>query len=147
MTKIIASIFLALFLAACNQESAAPQFYKDDTLPATIPLSSAVIVGDTVYLSGSIGIKPGERTIVEGGVGAETRQIFANYAATLANLDLDLSNIVKCTVFLEDMNDYGEMNTAYAEAFPGNKPARSALGVDGLALGAAVEIECLAVKS
>jgi 2-iminobutanoate/2-iminopropanoate deaminase len=62
-------------------------------------------------------------------------------------LDSDLSDIVKCTVFLDDMSKFAEMNAAYAEVFPKEKPARSTFGVDGLALGASLEIECLAVKS
>jgi len=119
---------------------------RDPSLPADLPFSSAVVVGKTIYLSGEIGRAPGSVTLVEGGVGPQTRQIFENYKATLARVGSDLSDIVKCTVFLDDMSKYPEMNAAYAAAFPGDKPARSTFGVDGLAMGAALEIECLAVK-
>mgnify|MGYP001295488834 CR=1 FL=1 len=99
------------------------------------------------WRAGEIGRAPGTTSVVEGGAGPQTRQIFENYEATLEKLGSGLEDIVKCTVFLEDMANYAAINEAYAAAFPGNKPARSTMGVDGLALGAAVEIECLAVKS
>ena len=137
---------VSLGLAACGGEPAPREFDRDPSLPDWAPFSSAVIVGDTIYLSGEIGRVPGSVNIVEGGVGAQTRQIFENYKITLARLDSDLSDIVKCTVFLDDMGKFAEMNAAYAEFFPGKKPARSSFGVDGLALGAALEIECLAIR-
>lgn len=140
------AVLVAFALAACSAEETARTYDRDPSLPADLPFSSAVIVGDTIYLSGEIGRAPGSVTLVEGGVGAETRQIFENYKRTLARLNADLSDIVKCTVFLDDMSKFAEMNAAYAEFFPGDKPARSTFGVDGLALGAALEIECLAVK-
>jgi len=133
-------------LAACSAPDAPRVYDRDLSLPAEFPFSSAVVVGDTIYLSGEIGRAPGGVTVVEGGVGAETRQIFENYKRTLARVNADLSDIVKCTVFLDDMSNYAEMNAAYAEYFPEEKPARSTFGSDGLALGAALEIECLAVK-
>ena len=111
-----------------------------------LPFSKAVEVGDTIYLSGELGIDPETRELVPGGAGPETTQIFDNIAATLDDLDADLSDIVKCTVFLGDMADYGDMNAAYSAALPDPKPARSTFGVNGLALGAALEIECLAVR-
>jgi 2-iminobutanoate/2-iminopropanoate deaminase len=139
-------LLATLILAACSAEP--PRVYdRDPALPADLPFSSAVVVGDAIYLAGEIGRAPGGTTVVVGGVGAETKQIFENYEATLKRLNADLSDIVKCTVFLDDMTKFAEMNAAYAEFFPGEKPARSTFGVDGLALGAALEIECLAVKS
>ena len=120
--------------------------YRNPQLPETFPFSSAVVVGDMIYLSGELGLDYDTMTLVEGGVGAETRRIFENYEHTLGALGADLSDIVKCTVFLDDMTQYAAMNTAYAKALPDPKPARSTFGVDGLALGAALEIECLAIK-
>ena len=136
----------SLLLAACSAEPAPRIYDRDPSLPAEFPFSTAVVVGKTIYLSGEIGRAPGTTSVVEGGVGPETRQIFANYKATLARLDSGLEDVVKCTVFLDDMSKFAEMNAAYAEYFPNEKPARSTFGVDGLALGAALEIECLAVK-
>ncbi len=140
------SITAALALAACSAEPAPRVYDRDPSLPADLPFSSAVVVGKTIYLSGEIGRVEGGVALVEGGVGAETRQIFDNYKRTLARLGADLSDIVKCTVFLDDMSKFAEMNEAYAEFFPEEKPARSTFGVEGLAMGAALEIECLAVK-
>lgn len=139
---IIAAVLFASCSAASEPTSRA---YDRDPSLGDLPFSSAVIVGDTIYLSGEIGRAPGTTEVVEG-VAAQTRQIFENYKATLARLDSGLEDIVKCTVFLGDMSDYAEMNAEYAKAFPGDKPARSTVGVSGLALGAALEIECLAVK-
>jgi 2-iminobutanoate/2-iminopropanoate deaminase len=139
-------IVAILALAACSAEQSPRAYDRDPALPADLPFSSAVIVGDTIYLSGEIGRAPGGTALVDGGVGAETRQIFENYKQTLARVGADLSDIVKCTVFLDDMSKFAQMNAAYAEALPDPKPARSTFGVDGLALGAALEIECLAVK-
>ena len=139
-------VALALFAVAGGALAADRTHYRDPGLAANLPFSSAVVVGDVIYLSGDIGRAPGAMTLVEGGVGPETAQIFDNIKGTLSNVGAELSDIVKCTVFLEDMNGYAAMNAAYAAAFPGDKPARSTLGVDGLAFGAAVEIECLAIK-
>lgn len=136
-----------LALAACGGSGAEKRAYdRDPALPADLPFSSAVVVGDTIYLSGEIGRKPGSTTLVEGGVTAQTKQIFENIEGTLNRLGSDKSDIVKCTVYLGDMNDYSAMNAAYAAAFPKEKPARSTVGADGLAMGAALEIECLAVR-
>ena len=144
MHRLLILAVAAATVSACGGEKRS--FDRDPSLPDSLPFSSAVVVGDTIYLSGEIGRKPGGTSIVEGGVGAETRQIFENYKTTLARVGADLSDIVKCTVFLDDMSKFAEMNEAYAEFFPGDKPARSTLGADGLAVGAGLEIECLAVK-
>jgi len=147
LKRVFFAATTVLFLAACSETSVERKFDRDPSLSADLPFSSAVVVGDVIYLSGEIGRAPGTMTIVEGGVGAQTQQIFENYQTTLVRLDSSLSDIVKCTVFLDDMAHYSEMNAAYAAAFPGDKPARSTFGVDGIALDADLEIECLAVKS
>lgn len=146
MTRLIAIIAL-WSVAGCGAPSEpTSRTYDRDPSLGNLPFSSAVIVGDTIFLSGEIGRAPGTTRVVEGGVGAETRQILENYKATLARLDSGLADVVKCTVFLDDMAKFGEMNVVYTEYFPGDKPARSTFGVDGLALGAALEIECLAIR-
>ena len=123
------------------------QHYRNPKLPISFPFSSAVVVGDTIYLSGELGVDYETFELVEGGVGAETRQIFENYETTLTALGADLADIVKCTVFLGDMKNYAAMNAAYAASLPDPKPARSTVGVNGLALDAALEIECIAVRN
>ena len=147
-SKLLTLAFGAIIfsLGACTNLSTGRSYDRDPALPDELPFSSAVIVGNTIYLSGEIGRAPGAMQVVEGGVGAETTQIFENYRRTLGRLGSDLSDIVKCTVFLDDMDKYPEMNVAYAAAFPGDKPARSTFGVDGVAAGAALEIECLAIR-
>ena len=82
--------------------------------------------------------------VVEGGVAAETRQAFENIKTVLAAAGATLDDVVKCTVFLADIADYQAMNEAHLEFFPENPPARSAMAGSGLALGAKVEIECIA---
>lgn len=143
--KLSPAILISLLLAACGEGKTERTFDRDPAL-GDLPFSSAVVVGDMIYLAGEIGRAPGSTTLVEGGVGPQTRQIFENYRATLARHGSGLRDIVKCTVFLDDMTKFAEMNAVYVEFFPDEKPARSTFGVDGLALGAALEIECLAVK-
>lgn len=109
-----------------------------------LPFSSAVRVGDMLYLSGAIGIEPGTGQLAEGGIEAETRQTLENISDAVERFGSSMDRVVKCTVFLADMGEWGAMNEVYRTFFP-NPPARSALGVNGLALGSRVEIECLAV--
>lgn len=109
-----------------------------------LPFSSAVRVDNTLYLSGYIGNIPGTPTLAEGGIQGETRQTLENIAAVLKQFDSSMDRVVKCTVFLADMAEWGAMNEVYRTFFP-NPPARSALGASGLALNARVEIECIAV--
>ena len=109
-----------------------------------LPFSSAVRVDNTLYLSGNVGNIPGTLELAEGGIQGETQQTMENIAAVLEQFDSSLDNVVKCTVFLADIAEWGAMNEVYRTFFK-NPPARSALGVSGLALGARVEIECIAV--
>jgi len=109
-----------------------------------LPFSSAVRVGDMLFLSGSIGIVPGTRDLAEGGIQGQTRQTMENIKGTLENFGSSMDKVVKCTVFLADMSEWGAMNEVYRTYFA-NPPARSALGASGLALNARVEIECIAV--
>ena len=109
-----------------------------------LPFSDAVRVGDMLYLSGKIGNIPGTRQLAEGGIAGETRQAMENIKASLEKYGSSLDEVVKCTVFLADIAEWSAMNAVYVTYFPENPPARSALGASGLALGARVEIECLA---
>jgi reactive intermediate/imine deaminase len=109
-----------------------------------LPFSEAVRVGDMLYLSGQIGTLPGSMTLVEGGIQSETRQTMENIRDVLQRYGSSLDRIVKCTVMVADMSEWPALNEVYVEFFTGPKPARSALGANGLALGARVEIECWA---
>jgi len=110
-----------------------------------LPFSSAVRVGDMLYLSGQIGVPQGGSAVVPGGIEPETRQTMENITAVLTYAGSSLDRVVKCTVFLRDIADYAAMNAVYASYFPKDPPARSTLAASGLARGAAVEIECLAL--
>jgi 2-iminobutanoate/2-iminopropanoate deaminase len=115
-------------------------------LPSDLPFSEAVRVGDTIYLSGQIGNRPGTFDLAPGGIAAETRQVMENIKTTLEAHKLTLGNAVKCTVMLESMADWPAFNEVYKTFFEkGRYPARSAFGSSGLALGAKVEVECIAV--
>lgn len=139
-------LLITLMFAGTGAVAAEPEFYRAPSLPDWAPFSSAVTVGNTIYVSGHIGRDPETNELVSDDAAAQTRQTLANMEATLKAVGAELSDVVKCTIFLEDMADYTAMNAAYAEAFPGEKPARSTIGADGLAIGAKVEIECIAVK-
>ncbi len=109
-----------------------------------LPFSDAVRVGHLLYLSGQIGTDP-SFTLVAGGIRAETKQTMENIGRILERSGSSLDQVVKCTVMLADMSEWGAMNEVYVTYFAKDRlPARSALGVNGLALGARVEIECWA---
>ncbi|HTS89727.1 MAG TPA: Rid family detoxifying hydrolase [Gemmatimonadales bacterium] len=112
---------------------------------AGLPFSPVIRAGNMLYLSGQIGNRIGTRELVAGGIGAETRQALENIRTVLEAAGSSLDRVVKCTVFLADIKDYGAMNEVYASFFPKDPPARSAIAGSGLALGARVEIECLAL--
>jgi len=119
-----------------------------EAAPAAIgPYSQAVRAGETVYLSGQIGIDPNTGEIVGGGVVPETRQVLANARAVLEAAGLKLSDVVQCIVFLADMDDYGAVNEVYSEFFPARAPARAAVQVARLPRGARVEIMMTAVEA
>jgi 2-iminobutanoate/2-iminopropanoate deaminase len=113
--------------------------------PAAVgPYSHAVRAGGFLFCSGQVGLDPEAGALVAGGVEAEARQAFANIRAVLAAADLTLQDVVKATVFLSTMEDFGRVNAIYAEAFGDHKPARSTVAVAGLPVGATVEIEVVA---
>ncbi|MBI2402394.1 MAG: RidA family protein [Gemmatimonadetes bacterium] len=110
-----------------------------------LPFSTAVRVGNMIYLSGQIGTPPESRQPAPGGVGPETRQTLENIKRVLEHAGSSMDRVVKCTVFLQDIADYAAMNQVYATFFPKDPPARSTVAGSGLALGARVEIECMAL--
>ena len=114
-------------------------------LPAGLPFSEAVRVDDTLYLSGMIGLKPGTMDLVPGGIEAESRRTMENIRLTLEAHGASMDDVVKCTVMLADISEWGTFNEIYKTFFKDRYPARSALGANGLALGARVEVECIAV--
>ena len=116
--------------------------------PAAIgPYSQAVQVGNMLFASGQLGIDPATGNFVEGAVKEQTAQAFKNVKAILAEAGLDISDVVKTTVFLADMGDFEAMNEVYASQFEGAFPARSAVAVKTLPKNGLVEIEVIAVKA
>lgn len=109
-----------------------------------LPFSSAVRVDKLLFLSGMLGNKPGTSELAEGGIQGETRQTLENIKRAVEQFGSSMDRVVKCTVFLADMSEWGAMNEVYKTFFP-NPPARSAIAASGLALDARVEIECIAV--
>ena len=116
--------------------------------PAAIgPYSQAIQVGNMLFASGQLGIDPATGNFVEGAVKEQTAQAFKNVKAIRAEAGLDISDVVKTTVFLADMGDFGAMNEVYASQFEGAFPARSAVAVKTLPKNGLVEIEVIAVKA
>jgi reactive intermediate/imine deaminase len=114
-------------------------------LPASLPFSEAARVGNMLYLSGQLGIVPGSLKLVPGGMKAEARQTMENIKTTLEAHGAGMRDLVRCTVMLADMAEWAAFNEVYTTYFPDRYPARSAFGANGLALGARVEVECIAV--
>ena len=115
--------------------------------PAAIgPYSQAIEANGIVFVSGQLPIDPATGEFAQGGVKELTRQSLTNMQNILAEAGLTMENVVKTTVFLADMADFAEMNSVYAEFFPGTCPARSAVAVKTLPKNALVEIECIAVR-
>ncbi len=118
-----------------------------DRAPAAIgPYSQAVGIGGLVFTSGQIPLLP-DGSLVEGEVEAQTRQVLANLRAVLEAAGSSMAQVLKCTVFLADMNDFAAVNAVYAEAFPSDPPARSAVEVARLPRDVLVEIEAVALRS
>lgn len=138
-----AIVLAALTLASCASAQDITR-YRDPTLSPDLAFSSAVMLGDTIHVAGHIGILPGTVEIAPGGVGAETAQMLENVRATLQAVGADLSDIVACTIYLTDLDDFAAVNAAYAPFFPDGYPARAAIGVNELVLGASVELACVA---
>jgi 2-iminobutanoate/2-iminopropanoate deaminase len=116
-----------------------------ETQAMNLPFSDSVRVGDTLYVSGQLGHLPGRLELVPGGIEAEARQALTNMQRVLERGGSSLAGVVKCTIFLADMSEWPAFNAVYREFFSDALPARSALGASGLALGARVELECIAV--
>jgi 2-iminobutanoate/2-iminopropanoate deaminase len=117
-----------------------------DKAPAAVgPYSQAVKIGELVYTAGQIALDPATGQIVEGDVQAQTEQALQNLQAVLKAAGSSLKNVVKTTVFLQDMGDFAAMNEVYGRYFDKKPPARSAVQVAALPLGAQVEIEAVAL--
>ncbi|HIE39708.1 MAG TPA: RidA family protein [Anaerolineales bacterium] len=121
------------------------QIIATDKAPAAVgPYSQAVQVGDLIYTAGQLGLVPGTKTFAGPDIESQTRQALKNLKAILEAAGSCLQHVVKTTVFLQDIGEFAQMNGVYAEFFPEDPPARSAVQVAALPLGARVEIEAVA---
>lgn len=119
--------------------------FKTQKGPAAIgPYCTATVHGDTVYMSGMIGVDPAVGKPVEGGTLAQARQVFENIRTVLGELGLTMDDVLKTTVFLTNLGDFAEVNKLYAEYFGPNYPARSCVEVSRLPMSLAIEVECIA---
>lgn len=144
LTTLVLFFAGAVFTSVSHAGSAKVSFHNPPDARPNQPFSEAVRVDNLLILSGKLGIVPGTRKLAEGGIKGETKQAMENIKTALERYGATMDNVVKCTVFLADIKQWGEMNKVYVTYFKKHKPARSALGASGLALDAAVEIECMA---
>ena len=110
------------------------------------PYSQAILSGNTLYCSGQIAINPDTGNLVIENITAETNQVMKNILAVLNAADMNFENVVKCSIFMIDMNDYSAVNQVYAKYFSENSPAREAVQVSVLPKNVNVEISIIAVK-
>jgi reactive intermediate/imine deaminase len=141
---LAAAVTISIPLSASAAQGGIEYLNSGKVLPATLPFSEGVRVGNTLYLSGQLGIVPGSMKLAAGGIAEETRQAMQNIKTSLEANGYALTNLVRCTAMLADMSEWGAFNDVYKTFFPVHFPARSAFGTSGLALGARVEIECVA---
>ena len=146
---IIFMMFIGSMAAPLSADEAVSAEYLNSgkVFPAGLPLSEAVRVGDTLYLSGQVGIVPGTMNLAPGGLEGETRQTMKNIKTTLETHGYSMNDLVKCLVMLADISQWATFNEVYKTWFDERYPARSAFGANGLAIGAQVEVECIAVRN
>jgi len=129
--------------AAASPRPAVEHLGRPNLNGQALPFSDAVRVGDTLYLSGQLGIGPDGK--LPDGIAAQTKQALDNVGAILKRAGLGYTDVFHCTAMLKDMADWPAMNAVYVTYFPeGKRPARSAFGASGLALGGLIELECQA---
>jgi reactive intermediate/imine deaminase len=134
-----------LWLSASALEAQDKQVISPPGANLGLPFSPVVRVGNLLFLSGQIGNIPGTRDLAPGGIAGQIRQAMENIKAALALAGSSMGDVVKCTVFMNDINEYATMNEVYASFFPKDPPARTTAAVAALTLGAKAEIECVAV--
>lgn len=119
---------------------------KSEKAPKAIgPYSQAILAGNTLYISGQLPINPETNEMVSG-ITKQTSMCLNNIKAILLEASFDITDVVKCTVYMKDLNHFGDMNKAYETFFKGHKPARVAFEVARLPKDALIEIDCIAVQ-
>lgn len=120
--------------------------YTPDAPKPIGPYSQAILVNGTLYISGQIAIYPESGEMVQTNISVETKQVMRNIEAILKAAGMGFAHVVKCSIFISDMNDFSAINEVYATYFPSNPPARETVQVSKLPKGANVEISLIAVK-
>lgn len=143
-TLCLLVILAALPAGLATRAAAAEYLTSEQTVSLGLPFSDAVRAGGLLILSGQIGNLPGSMQLAPGGIRAEARQALENVKRILEANGSGMDRVVKCTVMMADIAEWGTFNEVYVTYFPGHKPARSAFAASGLAAGARVELECWA---
>ena len=138
-------VAIAAFSMSSGFASQIEHYTHPDNKVKGLPFSEAVRVGNTIYLAGQIGVAPGDSKLIPGGLVPETEQTLKNIDTVLKHFSLTFKDIVKCQVMLADIKEWPAFNIVYKKYFSAPYPARSAFASSGLALGARVEVECIAV--
>jgi len=150
MKKIHLLVILIICLFGCkpNPGSDTSIVFHETHEPkkTNAPFSDVVQVGNLFFLSGQVGMDHSTRKLVTGGIKQETKQTLENIKAVLKHHNMNMNDVVKCTVILSDINDFSAFNEVYKTYFP-QKPARTTFAAKGLAVGAKIEIECIAAKN
>jgi reactive intermediate/imine deaminase len=141
--RVVAVALLVAAPLAAQEKPPEVKYIVPAGAAATLPFSPAVRVGHVLYLSGQLGTDSTNK-LVAGGIEGETRQALTNIKKVLEANGSDMDHVVKCLVMLADIGEWARMNSVYVTFFPVHKPARSAFGATGLALGGRLEIECIA---
>lgn len=158
MKKLVAAIFM-LTCISCSQKSehhsnsdntetmSSKQIIESKNAPAPIgPYSQAVLHDGTLYVSGQIAINPQTGELDTSSLAVETDLVLKNLGAVLSEAGMDYSNVLKCSIFLSDMNSFAEVNEIYGRYFSTNPPARETVAVKTLPKNVNVEISCIAAK-
>ncbi|MDC9496308.1 MULTISPECIES: RidA family protein [unclassified Pseudoalteromonas] len=139
-TALLASVLLTSFAQA---KPSNVDFLNTGKANPNLPFSQIVKAGNTLYMSGQIGINPATGKLAAGGFEGEAKQTLENIKRTLEQHNYSMSNIVKCTVMLTNISDFKAFNAIYTQYFSAPYPARSAFAVNALALDSLVEVECI----
>ena len=146
---LILLICMTFTILSCETEGRTEEMKKiifTDKAPAPVgPYSQAILAGDFMFISGQIALNPETKEAEHGDIKSQTKRTLENIAAILGAGNLTMDDVVKCTVFLKDINDFKEMNEVYNEYFSESKPARATVEVSNLPLGFRVEIEATAL--
>lgn len=146
MSLTVMAAILVAGAAALTAQSLKTEVKSDKAPKAVGPYAQAITAGSLVFCSGQIPIDPATGKLVEGGIEAQTRQVLLNLKVVLEAAGSSLDQVVKSTVMIMDMADFAAMNKVYAEFFKAPFPARATFQVSGLAMGAKVEIDCIAIR-